>query len=481
MAWLAEASRLLDDPAARGMVRQLLTAAAGGGPTGTAATDTGPTDTAGPGLAGSDAELLRAAAWAASAVHEPWVVPALEAIAAGRRPAGGPRPDRVRAACVTGLALIASAPAIESLRRLWHGAGTSAVRGQVGAALRAAGRRAGLGEGEIAERVVPRAGLDAGGQRVIAVGAVTARVTLTGQAEVQTRWKSREGWSDRVPAASCTAARQLVRAATGEVAQVLAAERGRLDMLLGQDREWEAALWRELYLEHPVTGPLSRRMIWIVTAPAGDLTGLPGSGTTLTTLDGTADLPCSGTVRLWHPARAGQAEILAWRALLAGSGSAPPVPHAQPVPQAWREVYSPNPAERADGAGCDRFAGSVLPHPAAIDALRERGWAAAGPGHPAGGVTGRACRRFPAARLDAVLDYAVLDYAVLDDAVLDDAAADDGEAGRPDDLGADRCVAGRLVFRRAGRRAGAPVRLDRVPGVVFSEAVRDITRAVTAP
>ena len=79
------------------------------------------------------------------------------------------------------------------------------------------------------------------------------------------------------------AAVKQVATATKAIRDTIAAERARLDGLFVEDRRWEVAEWRTRYLGHPITGALSRSLIWRF----GTVTGMPtADGTAVTGADG---------------------------------------------------------------------------------------------------------------------------------------------------------------------------------------------------
>ena len=78
-----------------------------------------------------------------------------------------------------------------------------------------------------------------------------------------------------------------------------------------------------------MTGPLARRLLWTIE-DAGAETGCPGRDGKLVTLDGERDIPPAVTVRLWHPARAGTAQVQGWRDRLVRDELAQPFKQACP-------------------------------------------------------------------------------------------------------------------------------------------------------
>src|SRR4029077_17757938 len=141
----------------------------------------------------------------ASALAADWAVPALHATA-GRsmfgsiHAGGGYASAKVPNACIRGLGLIGSEPAIACLLNLQRTVKHAGFGKQIGAALAAAAARAGLTLGELAERLVPDAGLDVRGERQIAPGGTVAWVSIGTGWRARTEWQTPAGRSARAPA-----------------------------------------------------------------------------------------------------------------------------------------------------------------------------------------------------------------------------------------------------------------------------------------
>ncbi len=444
--WVERAATLLQDPGAARMLRILIESAA----------------TAEPAMVrwhGSarkipllvwwepNAGLLRAACWAASAMAGDWIVPALHGTAdRSMRGSGYVVSAKIPNACVCSLGLIGSEAAVAALLDLRRRVKHAGFRKQIAAALASAAARTGLTPGELAERVVPDAGLDARGERRIATGATVGWVRIGDGWRVRTEWQTPAGRSARVPADAGADATRQVRRAVNDVKTALAAERSRLEELLAEERSWAVADWRRWYLDHPVTGSVTRGLIWSFST---GVTGIPADGDRLEGADGHHAIPPEATVRLWHPARADTAQVGRWRDYLVAAG------RMQPFKQAFREVYLVTPAELETTRYSNRFAAHVLRYQQAYALFKQRGWAANYLGPYNGGYEGQARRDFPGAGLTAYFDH----YPV-----------DSGPFAYPVDL----CTTDRVSFGRAGDRRRTPVPLEEVPALVLSEAMRDV-------
>jgi hypothetical protein len=450
-AWLAETATLVGDPEAGRVVKMLLE---------TLTTAHGVNVRSQYGgvinllLSNRNADIARAAAWAAATMGQPWVVPILQAVAYRAIHATGIadciESAKVANACIYSLGVIASPDSIAALQHLQRTTKHVGFRKQIGAALISAAERSGVTPGQLIERVVPTAGLDVNSERHIALtGTATARVRVTGDCRVVTEWGSSGGWAARAPAGVDPKEYPELRAAAKEAKGALTGERNRLEALLADDRQWPAEEWRSLYLRHPVTGPLARHLLWTVDDGTRSSTGMPAGDGQLMTLSGQQHLPARAIIRLWHPARAATAEVQGWRDRLVRDQL------VQPFKQAYREVYLLTPAERATRLYSNRFAAHILRYRQTFALMKERNWTTNFLGPYDGGYEGYARREFPDAGLTAVFGH----YAV-----------DTGQPGSDVEL----CSTDRVLFHRTGDRTREPIPLEEIPDLVCSEAMRDV-------
>jgi hypothetical protein len=178
--WLARAAALLQDPGSAGLLRILVES-----------TDSEPVRSriVAHGadvhllVSETNTELVRAACWAAGTLDANWVVPALHGVTqlpvwgTNLRAPGYVATIKVPNAAVCALGRIASDAAIACLLELQRTVKHSGFRTQINAAISAAAQRAGLALSELAEHVVPDAGLNANGERPVG----TAWLSLNGR------------------------------------------------------------------------------------------------------------------------------------------------------------------------------------------------------------------------------------------------------------------------------------------------------------
>ncbi|MEW1910935.1 DUF4132 domain-containing protein [Kitasatospora sp. NPDC085895] len=207
--------------------------------------------------------------------------------------------------------------------------------------------RLGLLPEQLAERTVPTCGLDP--DRTVRLGppacgapwvnlSYQSVVTLESSGEVTVDWihsdgsdvrtrspfRSPKGFKARHGDEQVHMTRWLAR----HVESTLSAERSRLRAMLPLDRTWPYAEWARHYRDHPVTGLLTRTLIWEHRNPDGTWTaGLPAADHGLHTPAG----PSAGAhddtlVRLWRADRAPATQQQALAELLESRGVEPLVP-----------------------------------------------------------------------------------------------------------------------------------------------------------
>src|SRR5262249_42484184 len=129
-----------------------------------------------------------------------------------------------------------------------------------------AARRAGMPREDLEELAVPSFGLGTDGIRTEELGGHTAELRLTGTTSAEVRWLTAEGKALKgVPADVRRDHAEDVKElnkAVKDVESQLTAQRDRLERLLLAERTLPYPLWRERYLDHPLIGPMSRRLIW---------------------------------------------------------------------------------------------------------------------------------------------------------------------------------------------------------------------------
>lgn len=424
--------------------------------------------TAPPALGDQNAIIVRGTIWAAAVLAEPWVAEVLASVGVYFGTSGGSsnvaRDERLGNAAAAALGSMDEPAAVAALGRMKAKVTNRNVSKQIAKALDTAAARAGLSASELLELAVPTLGLDAGGRREISLGDHVAILTIDAD-DVELTWRDPAGRiTAKPPVAIADSEKAGIARAKEELKELrksLAIERGRVEDLFVEAREWSVDEWRARYLVHPLTGTLGRRLIWRLDAGAAGTTG-PTTATVIPDRD--AFLTATGEriaaapdarVRLWHPIDASEAEIAAWRtALLARQ-------IRQPFKQAFREVYRVTDAELQTEVYSNRFAGHILRYPQARALMTARRWGSNFLGPFGGGDIGIAKRAFPSHRVRAEFWHGQLES--------------EHGAKVP-----EHCTTDQVRFypipetfdRNATPPEPMPIR--DVPAIVFGEAMRDV-------
>lgn len=322
--------------------------------------------------------ILKTCVWAAAALRDAAAIPILRSLTVkcvtvigGQF--GSPRSLTVAMTCPAAIARTGGPGSLTALQGLQRSVKHGSVLREVGKAIDALAAAQSVTRSELLETSIERHDLDPMGQRRVPIGDVTAVLAIEGSGDVTVAWGTADG---RIAASAPAALREKypddvksVGASAKALRDTVAAERHRLDGLFVEARRWPLATWQERYLDHPVTGALSRSLIWRFSVDGSVVDGLPETGDRATdragksfAIDGRAE------VELWHPALAPAREVQAWRERLMHER------RGQPIKQAFREVYLVTPAELETMTYSNRFASHIIRQVQARALMKGRGW-----------------------------------------------------------------------------------------------------------
>ncbi|MFN7970994.1 MAG: DUF4132 domain-containing protein [Acidobacteriota bacterium] len=283
----------------------------------------------------------------------------------------GPRAVKVGNAAVASLGGVPGLDAVGQLALLKTRVRTATAQKEVGKALDAASRRAGISASELEEMGVPTYGLNDAGVRREELGDVVVELTVQG-ASVETHW-FKAGKPVKLMPASVKAdfaeeAKDLLQASR-DIQSMIPVQAARLDQVYLDRKTWPFEIWRERYLDHPLVGTLARRLLWRLNGDGQQLAAMFHGGR-LVDSDGAErrGIGPGWEVTLWHPLDSDVTETLAWRRWLSENEI------QQPFKQAHREVYLLTDAERATATYSNRFAAHVLKQHQFNALCAARGW-----------------------------------------------------------------------------------------------------------
>jgi hypothetical protein len=285
-------------------------------------------------------------------------------------PGVGPRSPKVGNAITNVLAEVGTFPAVSQLSRIKRSAKHASAKRQVDKAIARAAEVAGVGPLDFEELATPTHGFTNIGTRDTVVGRSKAHLRLLSGRTVGLTWTNAAGKTQKsVPSAvraEHPEAASALRKERVDVEQTLTTLRGRLEGHLRTPRPLPLADWRARYLDHPLAGWLTRRLIWRF-GDDGPLGMVHGDG--FADVDGAAIRPNpAARVRLWHPIESAAEDVLRWRQRLVAEDI------TQPFKQAHREIYVLTDAERETDVYSNRFASHILQQHQFAALCRERGW-----------------------------------------------------------------------------------------------------------
>ena len=392
-------------------------------------------------------DLARGLVWAAALLGGATAVPRLTALALRL---GLPHHSmldspKLANAAVNSLAEVADPAAMEALVRLQAVIKDRGLRKQVDTALTTVAGRLGVTPAQLVERSVSHHGLSGDGAVEWTVGGHRVRAAVVGGAAVRTSYTAPDGRTTATAPAAIRGELAEVKAAVRELRKSLAGERARLEALFSADRSWPYQEWCRYYRDHPLTGSISRGLIWEFTD--GDADG-NGDGQWTAFAPGSDPVAGATRVRLWQPVRASAEEIARWREHLVAAEL------RQPFKQAFREVYLLTPAEEVTGGYSNRFAGHIVRYQQLYALLKERGWQANYLSKHDGGYEGNARAELGEGRWRVRFHH--------------EPAEDDFQYS-PELAATDQ-----VRFERRDGRQWRAAPLAEVPPQVFSEATRDV-------
>lgn len=227
-------------------------------------------------------------------------------------------------------------------------------------------KRAGVEPIDLEELALPTFGLDVTGRARTELGTYTAEIAIAGDDATLAFFEGAKQLKSVPAALKIAHAEELkeLKSAQKELAALVPTVRYRLERWLVEPRSWALIDLQARYLDHPLAARLARRLIYV--AGATNVMFIDGypidvAGTQL-------ELAPDTQLALWHPIGRPDAELDAWRALLAS------LEITQPIKQLEREIYAVDPSQLARRSSA-LFANRVVKQHRLAALCRERGWA----------------------------------------------------------------------------------------------------------
>jgi len=322
------------------------------------------------------ADLLKGLIWYCSTIDQDDVAPVIGDVALAlfkKIPGLGPRSAKAGNACIHVLSRLPGLEPVAQLSRLQMKTKYSKVHALINTALEETARRAGMTRADLEEIAVPTFGLEGSGVLRAELGEFVSEIRVTATADTEFLWLGENGKKQKsVPAAvrkNFSEEFASLKRAARDIENMLPVQRDRIERLFLAQRSWLYPLWCERYLDHPLLGQFTRRLIWHFEAGGK-------SGLAIMADDGLKDVQGRSVsweddntlVRLWHPVGFDISTVQQWRVYLEAKRI------SQPFKQAHRELYIVTDAELATRNYSNRFAAHILKQHQFNALCRQRGW-----------------------------------------------------------------------------------------------------------
>lgn len=320
-----------------------------------------------------NADLLKGLAWCCAGIVDAALAFTLAdaAIEGYRKITGlGPRSAKIAGACVYALKQMPDWCGAVQLERVRLHVKQPTYLKEIEQALDEAAQRAKMSRDDLVELTVPTFGLEQGRLR-IPVGSSLAEVELAGHTAHIQWYDAAEHPLKAVPVQVKRASKDeltSLKRLSNEITCMLGTQRDRIERFPLTGRLWPFPRWRSRYLDHPLVGSVAKRLVWRFTDGERIVDGIWSDGYLVDVNDLPLKLAETATVSAWHPVLCHADEVLAWRTWLEQHQV------TQPFKQAHREVYLLTDAERTTGIYSNRFAAHILRQHQFNALAAARGW-----------------------------------------------------------------------------------------------------------
>jgi hypothetical protein len=426
----------------------------------------------------AEAAYQKGFVWVLGALGRASIAPDIADFAFGcfrKIPQIGAVSHRVGNACVNALAAMPGLDGVAQLSRLATRVKYDVARRLIEKAMNEAAERNQVSRDDLEAMAVPTFGLNASGVRIEGLGDCEARLTI-GREGASLIW-SREGKSLKsAPSNVKEEHAELLKHLNRTVKEMdgqIAAQRSRLERQLISEGTCAIERWKPWYLDHPLVSHFANRLIWEFEEDGGTRTAVPWKGNLVDWAGHPVQPSAQARVRMWHPIRSDVQTILSWRCWLEDHQV------RQPFKQAHREVYLLTDAERETETYSNRFASHIIRQHQFASLCRERGWKFKVMGdwdsHNAPSLD--LIQYNLQAKFDVESPEAVDDESTTAHGIYLAIRTGRVEFVRLETTEPNKLESGPfgLSFPKKylGLRRRAPLRLEEVPALVFSEVMRD--------
>lgn len=262
--------------------------------------------------------------------------------------------------------------ALARILRILNKAKNKSLRKKIEAEIASLGKTINMSSDQLKETMVPDFGLDVQHRLLVNAGDYTVGLDLLKHKPADIIWWENGQEMAKAPASAkkeIETELKKLKADGKKLAEQISIHKNRIEDFYRQQRSWLFNEWLPLYIDHPLTGALGKRLIWQFTKKEQQRVAIWTEQGFRTASGEILSPPDEHTrVELWHPIFADAAHVLQWRTYLAGNEI------QQPFKQAFREVYLLTDAEETTATYSNRFASHILNKDQFAVLCKVRGW-----------------------------------------------------------------------------------------------------------
>ncbi|MBK7632872.1 MAG: DUF4132 domain-containing protein [Saprospiraceae bacterium] len=218
--------------------------------------------------------------------------------------------------------------------------------------------KSGKTKDQMEDENVPHFDLDSHRAKEFTYGNITAKVQITSYNTVSLEWSVDQKSQKSVSAQMKTeypAELKALQKQVKEIKETLSAQIKRVESFYLAERTWNFEDWNPVFHEHGLMSAISRPLIWEFNLDDKKIPLMYIDGVWKDENDHIVNFSGQNpNLSLWHPIHASADSVMKWRQILQKYKI------AQPIKQAYREVYIITEAEANTRTYSNRFAGNIL-------------------------------------------------------------------------------------------------------------------------
>lgn len=306
-------------------------------------------------------QLIRSACWLAGLVNDEKLNQTLYSLTLAcfkKRSGIGALLPVIGNAGLFAFSLLPSSEGIKYLSQLKSKIKTSVALKLIDKYIAELAQKSGKTKDQMEDENVPHFDLDRHSAKEFTYGNITAKISITTYNTASLGWSVDQKSQKSVPVQMKTeypAELKALQKQVKEIKEILSAQTKRVETFYLAERTWNFEDWNPIFHEHGLMSAISRPLIWEFNLDDKKIPLMFIAGVWKDENDHVVDFSGQNpSLSLWHPIHASADSVMKWRQILQKYKI------AQPIKQAYREVYILTEAEANTRTYSNRFAAHIL-------------------------------------------------------------------------------------------------------------------------